>query len=133
MVTSRPLGPLESEVMEILWAREEATVRDVVEVLQQERAIAYTTVMTIMNNLVHKGLLEREPQGKAYLYRAALSKKAFRERAFQQAMSEVLERFSDVPIARFFGLGELNPDDLQRLRQLIGENDQNPKTEGDQL
>lgn len=132
-MTSRPLGPLESEVMEILWGREEATVREVVELLQQQRTIAYTTVMTIRNNLVHKRLLERIPQGKAYLYRAALDKEAFRERAFQQAMSEVLERFSDVPIARFFGPGELNPDDLQRLRQLIGETDQSSKTEGDQL
>jgi predicted transcriptional regulator len=129
VLTSRPLGPLENEVMEILWARNEATVREVLQLLQEERSIAYTTVMTIMNNLAQKGLLEREPQGKAYRYRVALTKEAFRERAFQQAMSEVLERFSDVPIARFFTAGDLKPEEMRLLRQLIDEKAKAPEPE----
>ena len=56
---------------EVMWEVEQATVRQVVAILQERRSIAYTTVMTIMNNLVTKGLLKRIPQGKAYLYRVA--------------------------------------------------------------
>jgi predicted transcriptional regulator len=91
MNRSSPLGPLESEVMEVMWEKERATVREVVDLLQMRRPLAYTTVMTVMNNLVHKGLLDREPEGKAYRYHVTLTQKAFRERAFRRAIDEVLD------------------------------------------
>ena len=52
------LGPLEAEVMDRLWKRRSATVRDIVEDLARSRELAYTTVMTIMVRLQVKGLLE---------------------------------------------------------------------------
>lgn len=113
------LGPLENEVMEVMWEMDQATVRDVVDRLRQRRTIAYTTVMTIMNNLVAKGLLNRLPQGKAYLYRVALSREAFLRRATEEAVSDVLARFGDLAIARFLEVAaRLPPEDLKRLKQL---------------
>src|SRR5439155_924565 len=53
------LGPLEAEVMDRLWKRRSATVRDIVEDLGRSRQLAYTTVMTIMTRLHAKGLLAR--------------------------------------------------------------------------
>ena len=53
----QPLGPLEVTVMEILWARGESNVRDVVDRL--DRPLAYTTVMTTLDRLFKKGLLLR--------------------------------------------------------------------------
>jgi predicted transcriptional regulator len=130
MNRSSPLGPLENEVMEVMWEKEQSTVREVVDLLRTRRPLAYTTVMTVMNNLVHKGLLDREPEGKAYRYHVTLTQKAFRERAFRRAIDEVLERFSDLPIARFIGAAaDLNLDDLQRLRQLITEEDATSKND----
>ena len=55
------LGPLEAEVTTLMWERRESTVREVVDSLRGRRELAYTTVMTIMNNLVTKGLLTRNP------------------------------------------------------------------------
>jgi predicted transcriptional regulator len=113
------LGPLENEVMEVMWEMDQSTVRDVVHRLRQRRTIAYTTVMTIMNNLVAKGLLNRLPQGKAYLYRVALSREAFLRRATEEAVSDVLARFGDLAIARFLEVAaRLPPEDLKRLKQL---------------
>ncbi|MET8158299.1 BlaI/MecI/CopY family transcriptional regulator [Sphaerisporangium sp. NPDC005289] len=74
----RGLGDLESVVMDRMWSyRRPASVRDVLEDLQQERQIAYTTVMTVMDNLHKKGLLRRKQVSRAYVYEAIASKEAY--------------------------------------------------------
>ncbi|MET7328199.1 BlaI/MecI/CopY family transcriptional regulator [Nonomuraea sp. NPDC005650] len=75
---TRGLGELESTIMERMWARRKpASVRDVLEELRQERTIAYTTVMTVMDKLHTKGLLKREPVRRAYIYEPVASKEAY--------------------------------------------------------
>ncbi|OUC96391.1 BlaI/MecI/CopY family transcriptional regulator [Streptosporangium minutum] len=74
----RGLGDLESVIMDRLWSyRRPASVRDVLEDLRREREIAYTTVMTVMDKLHTKGLLRREPVGRAYIYRTVATKEAY--------------------------------------------------------
>ncbi|MEV4014270.1 BlaI/MecI/CopY family transcriptional regulator [Nonomuraea angiospora] len=74
----RGLGELESTLMDRMWARRRpASVREVLEELQQERTIAYTTVMTVMDKLHAKGLLKRKPVGRAYIYEPVSSKEAY--------------------------------------------------------
>jgi predicted transcriptional regulator len=65
------LGRLEVSVMEILWVRGESSVRDVVQRL--DRPLAYTTVMTTLDRLFKKGLLDRRKSDRAFLYSAHLS------------------------------------------------------------
>lgn len=60
------LGPLEVKIMAIMWAHGEANVHDVVEKL--DRKLAYTTVMTTLDRLFKKGLLERHKQERAFAY-----------------------------------------------------------------
>lgn len=60
------LGPLEASVMRVLWAQGEAAVREVV--AQLDRPLAYTTVMTTLDRLFKKGLLERRKADRAFLY-----------------------------------------------------------------
>jgi predicted transcriptional regulator len=113
------LGPLENEIMQIMWGAEQATVRQVVSILQKHRPIAYTTVMTVMNNLVAKGLLRRSPQGKAYVYDVVLSREEFSEKASREAVSEVLARFGDLAVARFLeATAQYSQEDLKRLKGL---------------
>ena len=66
------LGTLERDVMDVLWARADLSVRDVQ--LHLNRPIAYTTVMTTLDRLFKKGLLERRQAGRAFLYSAALTR-----------------------------------------------------------
>jgi predicted transcriptional regulator len=74
------LGRLEMSVMEILWARGECNVRDVVNLL--ERPLAYTTVMTTLDRLFKKDLLDRRKSERAFLYSPRLSHEEWqRERA----------------------------------------------------
>src|ERR1017187_2314993 len=63
---AQPLGRLETSVMEILWGRGESNVRDVAEHLN--RPLAYTTVMTTLDRLFKKGLLDRRKLDRAFLY-----------------------------------------------------------------
>ena len=65
------LGPLELQVMEVLWDGGECCVRDVVERL--DRKLAYTTVMTTLDRLFKKGLLDRQKSERAFLYTTRLS------------------------------------------------------------
>jgi predicted transcriptional regulator len=66
------LGRLESDLMQILWSRSECNVRDVVQ--QLDRPLAYTTVMTTLDRLYKKGLLDRRMPDRAFLYSARLSR-----------------------------------------------------------
>jgi predicted transcriptional regulator len=68
-----PLGHLESCVMDVMWSRGESNVRDVAENLG--RPLAYTTVMTTLDRLYKKGLLERRKSDRAFLYSPRLSRR----------------------------------------------------------
>jgi len=65
------LGPLEVQVMEVLWTAGERSVREVVE--QLDRKLAYTTVMTTLDRLFKKGLLDRQKSERAFLYTPRVS------------------------------------------------------------
>ncbi len=72
------LGPLEMQVMNVAWSVGRCSVRDVVERLNSK--LAYTTVMTTLDRLFKKGLLEREKFERAFLYSPALSSQDWERR-----------------------------------------------------
>ena len=115
------LGKLEATVMNIVWrATAPATVRDVVETLQRDRAIAYTTVMTVMDNLHSKGFLTRERVGRAYVYKATRA----REQYEAELMEEVLASSSDRSATLLHFVEQISADELAELRSLIAELDE---------
>jgi predicted transcriptional regulator len=71
------LGSLESELMELVWNRGEISVRDLYKELAPR--LAYTTVMTTLDRLFKKGLLERRPVGRAFYYTAKMSKRDYNQ------------------------------------------------------
>jgi BlaI family transcriptional regulator, penicillinase repressor len=75
------LPPLELECMQALWARGEATVHEIRAELFNQRPLAYTTVMTVMDRLARKGVVDRRKRGRAHVYRPAISEAEVRERA----------------------------------------------------
>ncbi|MDX3117131.1 BlaI/MecI/CopY family transcriptional regulator [Streptomyces scabiei] len=99
----RPLGELEDAVMTRVWKwNRPVTVREVLEDLQQERSIAYTTVMTVLDNLHQKGWVRREAEGRAYRYEAVSTRAAYAAALMNDAWSQ-----SDNPAAAlvaFFGM-----------------------------
>ena len=78
------LPPLELDCMRALWALGQATVHEVRARLFPERPLAYTTVMTVMDHLRGKGLVERERRGRPYAYRPLVTEDAAREHALDR-------------------------------------------------
>jgi predicted transcriptional regulator len=116
-----PLHELESEVMEEVWARGEATVRDVQESLnaRAEKIRAYTTLLTVMTRLGSKGLLVRRRAGRLDIYTPALSRDAYLEARAEAEVSAIVEDFGDLALAHFARhMERLDPERLERLRRL---------------
>ena len=80
------LTRLELKIMQVIWRHGASTVNDVQSEL--EPALAYTTVQTMLNILERKGKLERELQGRAYIYRAKVSE----EKAVGQTLRDMIDR-----------------------------------------
>lgn len=91
------------------------TVREVLEDLQQERSIAYTTVMTVLDNLHQKGWVRREAEGRAYRYEAVSTRAAYSAALMNDAWSQ-----SDNPAAAlvaFFGM--MSPEQREALSDAV--------------
>ena len=108
------LGDLEAQVMRRIWVRgEPVTVRDIVGDLRLERPIAYTTVMTVMDNLRKKGWLRREPDGRAYRYEPLVSGEEYSAGLMRQA----LEASTDRPAVLMHFIGELSAEEADALHE----------------
>jgi len=105
-------GQLEAAVMERLWSYgRPAHVREVLEDLQRDRTIAYTTVMTVMDKLCKKGWLRRTMVGRAYAYEPVASRETYTARLMRDALST-----SDNQAAAFVHfLSELSPEQAAAL------------------
>jgi len=89
-LSRKDFGPLESEVMEVVWrAGRPVAVREVVDDLNESRSepLAYTTVMTVMDNLHRKGWLSRERDGKAYRYTAVAGRAEYTAGLMREALA----------------------------------------------
>jgi BlaI family transcriptional regulator, penicillinase repressor len=83
------LAPLELDCMNALWPSGEATVRQIQEALRPTRPRAYTTIMTILDRLAQKGIVQRRKAGRAWVYRANVSA----DEARTHAVSQVVDGF----------------------------------------
>ena len=83
--------PLELECLKTLWTLGEGNVKDVRHVLEPARGLAYTTVMTVLDRLAHKGVVSRRKVGRSFVYTPAVTRDALR----RPAVRELLENFFD--------------------------------------
>ena len=114
------LGPLETEIMQILWQEERSTVKKVHRKLSSQREIAYTTVMTTMSRLAEKGVLNRHREGLAYVYTPAISEEDFVTMVVRQVLDGLLDDYSDTAIEYMIDyLARNNPTELKRIQSAI--------------
>jgi predicted transcriptional regulator len=115
-VQQRGFGDLEAVVMDEVWSSDHTvTVRNVFDELTTHRDIAYTTVMSTMDNLHRKGWLTRERSGKAYVYRATMT----REERSANLMSEAFHTGGDTDLVLSYFLGKMKPEESERLRAAL--------------
>lgn len=96
------LGPLEREILEVVWTQDCASVRCVLVALNQRRTkidkLAYTTVMTILKRLMEKGILTRYKEGRGYRYQARQTKQEFIQQTVRQEVDRLKQDFGLVVI-----------------------------------
>ena len=114
----RRFGELEAVIMEQLWEwGRPVLVREVVDALQEDRAPAYTTVMTVMENLHRKGWLRRERDGRAWRYEPAGSRSSYTA----ALMSDALATSADHRTALAHFALQMSPHDAAPLRETLGQ------------
>lgn len=114
------LGELEGEIMVAIWRDGPLTVRQVLERLRAARAqpVAYTTVLTVMQRLAEKALLDRTLVGNTHRYAARQSRDEFIAESSGRIVRALVADFGDVAIAQFLAaLDRLDPERLERLRE----------------
>ncbi len=114
---SKHFGQLESRVMELVWQKGSATVREVHRTLtRRQKDVAYTTVMTVMSRLHEKGFLTREPEGNAFRYHPTASREEFLAKASLEVFSGLTEDLSGPVMSAF--VDKLGADESRRLEEL---------------
>lgn len=112
------LGQLEAEIMDRLWSTPgPVSVRDVLNVLRHERSIAYTTVMTVLDNLHRKGLVSRAKAGRAYRYSPVRS----REEHTAVLMEQILNTSADQSTTLLHFVEQMTPAEVARLRDVLNQ------------
>ena len=109
----------ELEILHVLWDRGPATVREVLDVLNERRERAYTSVMSLLNIMAEKGLVVRKPEGRAFVYQARKP----RERTLGTIVGDVLgkafEGSAHELVAHVLEQSRPTPQELQQIRQVI--------------
>ncbi len=116
-----PFGELEEKVMEIIWNKGNATVKEVNEQLTRSgEKYAYTTIMTILDRLYKKGILDRKKEGKGYRYFPKISKEEFEEMVTEKVISDIVKANPSTAVAAFSGIiEELSEEELKKLKEMI--------------
>ncbi|HEX6132714.1 MAG TPA: BlaI/MecI/CopY family transcriptional regulator [Longimicrobiales bacterium] len=116
------LTELQLDIMGVLWERGEATAAAVREALAPERALAQTTVATLLGRLERKGLVAHRTEGRQYVYRAAVEAAGVRRSVVSEFTDLVAGLFAgDVAelVTQLLAESDVDADDLARVRAMI--------------
>jgi predicted transcriptional regulator len=122
MRTPHPtLTPQELAIMKVVWRKDEATVRDVYEALQETRPVAYTTVMTMMRILQEKGYLTKATHDRAHVYRPAKPRQQVIGGMVRDFLDRVFDGASDALLVHLARDNKLTAKQRRIVRQLLDE------------
>lgn len=89
---ARPTSPIPTEaeraILEVLWAKRHASAREVTDALAETRPVAYTTVQTMLKILDRKGFVTHQTEGRAFIYRATVTRAQARNSALRQLVGQ---------------------------------------------
>ena len=118
---SQTLTEAELRLMKVLWLRGESTVSDIAAALPDDQALAYNSVLTTIRILEQKGYVRHRKEGRAFYYVPLVAE----EEAGSSEIRLVLRRFfgdsREKLMLSLLGDGEVTPEELQRLKDAIGQ------------
>ena len=117
---NRFFGPLEANIMEYLWDKDEQSIKAVQQSLEVDKPINFNTVMTVMNRLVEKGILEKRSEGRLSLFRPVQSKEEFFEEQSKKLTENLLDEFGGSVISHMLdAMKDADQGLIEKLEQKI--------------
>ncbi|MBT2666966.1 BlaI/MecI/CopY family transcriptional regulator [Peribacillus simplex] len=117
---NRFFGPLEANIMEYLWGKDEQSIKSVQQSLELDKPINFNTVMTVMNRLVEKGILEKRSEGRLSLFRPVQSKAEFLEEQSKKLTENLLDEFGGAVISHMLdAMKDADQGLIEKLEQKI--------------
>ena len=118
----RVLGDIEKPVMDVLWDRDEVTGREVFEEVSRGRPLAFTTILTVLDRLLKKGLIRRTKRGRLFVYTAAMSRDDFVRQVSHEVLQGIMDISASSAATSFVDiLYKTSPEEIERLSKLIEE------------
>ena len=110
---------LDLELFKVVWARGQATVREVFQDFSKQRKIAYTTVLTMMGILEHKGHLEKIAGERAYIYRPVRPKHQVVEGMVEEFVNRVFSGSAKPLLVHLVQDPNIPTEDLAEIEKLL--------------
>jgi predicted transcriptional regulator len=128
------LTEAEQRIMRIMWAKGEASVRDVTEELEASYPVAYNTVLTLLRILTDKGYVApRQGEGRAFVYTPKVTQAEAQTRALRKLVGTFFEGSPTALAQHLVRKGDIGADELEALmRELDDMGDANDKNSGAQ-
>ena len=110
---------LELDILKVVWQRGQATVREVYQDLLKQRKIAYTTVLTIMGILEHKGRLKKTAGERAYVYSPAQPQAQVMDTMVKEFVDRVFDGAAQPLLVHLVERSRIGPEELDQLEDLV--------------
>ena len=109
----------ELEILNVIWDKGRATVRDVHEVLEAQKQSGYTTTLKLMQIMFEKGLLEREASGKSHVYKATIKREDAQGQMLQRMIDNVFSGSASQLVMQALGHHKSTPEELEAIRNYL--------------
>ncbi len=109
----------ELEILKVLWDVGPTTVREVLNELNKSRQRAYTSVMSLMNIMTDKGLLRREPQGRAFVYHPVKARENTLGRMVNDLLGKAFAGSASSLVAHLLDQSKPDAEELDEIRKAI--------------
>jgi BlaI family transcriptional regulator, penicillinase repressor len=121
MVTTRYIKPTESEleILQVLWERESASVRDVHEELAKRKDVGYTTTLKLMQIMHEKGIVKRDDSFKTHIYQAAVSKEKTQKHLLGKMINTLFGGSPTELVIQALGNHKASPEELDDIQHLL--------------
>ena len=110
---------VELELLRALWDKDEATVRELYEVVSQQRALGYTSVLKTLQIMTEKGLVERTEAGKAHIYRAVASQEETQSQLLRDLSTRLFAGSAAQLAMHALAMEPASAEELEEIRKII--------------
>ncbi|MGL4368400.1 MAG: BlaI/MecI/CopY family transcriptional regulator [Spirochaetota bacterium] len=117
--TKISLGKRELMILHVVWSKKECTVRDVYEQICKEDKVAYTTIMTMMQKMEKKNILEHYEENRAFVYRAKVDKNDVESGIIHDLLESVFRGSYTDLVNALVRENRISPDELGKIADEI--------------